>query len=472
MLNKHAIALSETRSFLYRGATKAINSRIARSAVIYSGNFLIRILIQFGYFVFMVRIFDVKGYGLFSSVTAITFFLANFVGWGCERVLVQRVSVNREAFPEYFGHSLISVALTAPVIFVIAYLLVESVAGGALQPVAMGAIILADTVCLKLAFLCGSSYMAFDNTKRHVVISIGMMFLKLFTLVVAWLTIKNITINQFATWYFISSLAYAIFSVALVSYELGRPKQRFFLSEWRLGLLYSLEYATLSGMKDLDKPIVLAALGAEASGYYAAAFRIVDAAAAPIMGLLYATHTGYFKNANAQLRGGIEFGTPCASLWHRARSCRQLISFMRRRVSSADPRREILKQRVSGSNLCIFPILRMANGIGSDILRAINLQSVRVVFMVVSTFLVMPACWVGISAGRPGGCRYCGHYHPYADCRIRLDRRFASTARSYGWNRRARRLMFGVVGGFGLIAHRHTGQEQHAMAPNAAQPWR
>lgn len=399
MWNKRSGLLSEGKSALYRGATKVVNSRIGRSTMLYSGSFLIQIMIQFGYFLLMVRVFDVTGYGIFSSVMAITFFLSNFVGWGCERVLIQRVSVNHGAFPDYFGHSIVSILLTGPIVFIVAYVLVESIAGNSLKPLALTAIILADTVCLKIAFVCGSCYMAFDNTKRHIAISIGMMFVKLFTLMVAWLTIPGLTLNGFASLYVLSSLVYGIFALALVTYELGRPNLRFFPSEWRLGLLYSLESATLSGMKDLDKPIVLTALGAEASGYYAAAFRIVDAAAAPLMGLLYATYTGYFKNASTRLSGGIDFGLRVLPYGIAVSAA---ISVFLLGAASFLPL--ILGAKFSHSVplvqiLCIFPILRMANGIGSDILRAINLQSLRVALMIASTMLVMPACWIGIQLG-------------------------------------------------------------------------
>jgi O-antigen/teichoic acid export membrane protein len=399
MGSKQLSFVTETTFLLYRHARNAVASRTGRSTIIYAGNFLIHIFIQFGYFLLMVRIFNVSGYGVFSSVTAITFFLSNFVGWGCERVLIQRVTVKHEAFPDYFGHSILSIFLTAPIVFIIAYYVVGSVAGSALEPFALASIILADTICLKFAFLSGSSYMAFDKTKHHVAISIGVMLVKISTLVVAHFTISNITLNEFAFWYFISNFSYAVFTIFLVSYELGRPRLRFFLSEWRLGLLYSLEYATLSGMRDLDKPIVLATLGAEASGYYAAAFRVVEAASTPIMGLLYATYTGYFKNASAQLSGGIGFGLRVLPYGLALSAAISLFL-----ICAAGFLPLILGQQFFNSVLLvqilsIFPILRVANGIGSDILRAINLQGLRVIFMTASTMLVMPSCWIGIQLG-------------------------------------------------------------------------
>lgn len=399
MWSKQRNFVTETTFLLYRHARNAVTSRTGRSTILYAGNFLIQIFIQFGYFLLMVRIFDVTGYGVFSSVTAITFFLSNFVGWGCERVLIQRVSVKHEAFPEYFGHSILSILFTAPIVFMIAYHVIESVAGGALEPFALAAIILADTICLKFAFLSGSSYMAFDKTKRHIIISIGMILVKISTLAIAQFTIGGLTINDFAIWYFISSCLYAIFTIILVCYELGYPRLRFFLSEWRLGLLFSLEYATLSGMRDLDKPIVLATLGAEASGYYAAAFRVVDAAATPIMGLLYATYTGYFKNASAQLSGGIGFGLRVLPYGLVLSAAISLFLLCAAGFLPLILGEQFFDSVLLVKILSVFPILRVANGIGSDILRAINLQGIRVIFMIASTMLVMPGCWIGIKLG-------------------------------------------------------------------------
>jgi O-antigen/teichoic acid export membrane protein len=200
----------------------------------------------------------------------------------------------------------------------------------------------------------------------------------------------------------------AAFALGLVCYELSAPKLRFFLFEWRLGLLYSLEYATLSGMKDLDKPIVLAALGAEASGHYAAAYRVVEAASAPIMGLLYATYTGYFKSAHSHWSEGIRFGMrvlPYGVVMSAGASIFLLgISEYLPMILGADFEKSVLLVQI----LCLHPILRIVAGIGSDILRAINLQGLRVTIMIVSTVAVLPAAWIGIKLGALSGAAMAG----------------------------------------------------------------
>ena len=121
------------------------------------------------------------------------------------------------------------------------------------------------------------------------------------------------------------------------------------------------------------------------------------------MGLLYATYTGYFKSAKDQLSKGISFGLRVLPY---GLAIAFAISVFLLIVAEFLPL--ILGKKFSNSVflvqlLCIFPLLRVITGVGSDILRGLNLQALRVSFMIASTILVVPACWIGVKLAALNG---------------------------------------------------------------------
>jgi O-antigen/teichoic acid export membrane protein len=126
------------------------------------------------------------------------------------------------------------------------------------------------------------------------------------------------------------------------------------------------------------------------------------------MGLLYATYTGYFKKAYVHLSQGIEFGLRILpyGLTFSLAACLFLLiaSDYLPLILGADFEKSVILIQL----LCLHPILRVVMGIGSDILRAINLQGLRVVIMVVSTIAVVPAAWIGLQLGSLNGAVIAG----------------------------------------------------------------
>src|SRR5262249_19681339 len=124
----------------------------------------------------------------------------------------------------------------------------------------------------------------------------------------AWMFSHPLTLDAWAVWYFASTGVGAAFAITLVVWELGAPHFTFYRDDIRDGLQYGLEFSSVVALRDLDKPVVVETLGAEAGGLYTAAFRIVDSACIPIRALLLATYTRYFSHAKVDTRAAVAFG--------------------------------------------------------------------------------------------------------------------------------------------------------------------
>src|SRR5262249_50787680 len=135
--------------------------------------------------------------------------------------------------------------------------------------------ILSEALFTKLTYLANTAYMAHEIAGRQFVINITTSVVKLAGAFLAWMFSHPLTLDAWAVWYFASAGVGAAFAITLVVRELGAPHFIFYRQDIRDGLQYALEFSSVVALRDLDKPLVVETLGAEAGGLYTAAFRIV-----------------------------------------------------------------------------------------------------------------------------------------------------------------------------------------------------
>ena len=96
-------------------ADKVRGSLLARNTIVYTFNFGMQLVIQFGYFMLLSRYLGPSDYGVFVTLSAINGIGVLLIGLGSDHVMIQRVAVDPGNFPRYLGHSVAMSALTAGV---------------------------------------------------------------------------------------------------------------------------------------------------------------------------------------------------------------------------------------------------------------------------------------------------------------------------------------------------------------------
>ncbi|MBB3997902.1 lipopolysaccharide biosynthesis protein [Aureimonas pseudogalii] len=375
------------------------SSALAKNTFFYAINFGSQILVQLGYFVLISRSLGPAGYGVFASVTAVALFVGVFVGWGSDRLLIQKVTVDHDAFPRQLGHALILNALTVVPLFAATLLAFHYLDTSGLSWTGLFLILLADIVFRKLTMISTFAFMAFDRAATQTCIDIGSQLFRLAAAALAFVLVPDLTLDIWAAFYVAGSALSAAAAFGWMLWKLGRPVWNFERNSLWMGFLFSLEFASVNGVKDLDKPVVVQVLGPELGGIYTAAFRIVDAASAPIRAFLYATYTRYFRAAKGSREASVAFGVrmvPYACLLSAAAAlgiivCAQFVPLV------IGPEYESIVTPLRW--LAIHPLMLGLMGVGADILRAIDRQGVRVVIMASSTIAIVPFCWIGATYG-------------------------------------------------------------------------
>ena len=103
--------------------------------------------------------------------------------------------------------------------------------------------------------------------------------------------------------YWLSTLAVALFAVVLVTRYLGRPRfARIGRADLSEGLSFSLSSSSISIYNDIDKTFLVSLGQTTAAGIYSAAYRVVDAASAPIYAVYAAATPRFFREGTRGVR--------------------------------------------------------------------------------------------------------------------------------------------------------------------------
>ncbi len=382
---------------------RAKRSPLIANTISYTINFGLQLVIQLGFFMLVSRTLGAEGYGVFVSITSVSIIAALLIGVGSEYLLVQRVAVKPESFTVYFGHSLVMMALTLPLVALPTLLFLQYLVGNSVGLLPLCVMSFTDLVFTRIVVLSANAYMAFDKAHKQLFINVFTVASKLAFLIAATLLVKDLTVAVWAWWFFASGALSALVAISFVVRDLGRPVWTIVRQDLGLGALYCIEFLSIGSMKDLDKPVVVHELGAHAGGEYAAGFRIIDAASAPVRAFLYATYTRHFRHAEAGRESSIAFGIKLLPIAIGLAIPVAVFLFL---IAGYIP-------MVLGSDfvdaptvvmcLAFYPLLMGLSGIGADILRAIGLQKIRMTLLIVTSLAMIPVVSAGAAIGGLAG---------------------------------------------------------------------
>lgn len=378
---------------------KVRGSLLARNTIVYTFNFGMQLVIQFGYFMLISRYLGPSDYGVFVTLSSVNAIGTLLIGLGSDHVMIQRTAVDRANIGRYLGHSIAMSGLTMPVIAVFAIGISYYFVGDRLLVPSLLAFVMAHLIFGRIVSICASTFMACDRAKLQVVVNVGLAVLRALFLVGAILIEPELTLDNWAWWYLGASATGALGSILLVKLVCGLPTPAVIRKDISLGFQYCLEFVAIGSVADFDKPAVSQTLGPEAAGQYAAGFKIVDAASAPIRALLYATYTRHFRNASASAADSIQFGRRLVPL-----SLFISVPLAVFLYFVADFIPILIGHGYDGSSgiiqlLALYPLLMGLSGIGADILRAVGRQKVRIGLLLAAAALMIPAIWLGATLG-------------------------------------------------------------------------
>jgi O-antigen/teichoic acid export membrane protein len=278
----------------------------------------VSILFQATYFVLIGRTLGSNQYGMFVGVASLIQVLANFSSLGMEMVMVRDTSRDRSEFRRTWGASL-SIAVGG---FVVTLLVALSLGHFILHRDALALVpfvAVSDALFVKFVQIASRAFQGFSmlaytaklnamtNAARAATAGLLMVYVNRTHVVATAYTWTKI--------YCLSSLVVALISLGLVAAKLGSPK--FERISWRDisdGFSFSVSSSSISIYNDVDKTLLVSFGQISASGIYAAAYRIVDVASAPLYGVYAAAFPRFFQEGLKGVRNTFDFALKLLSV--------------------------------------------------------------------------------------------------------------------------------------------------------------
>jgi O-antigen/teichoic acid export membrane protein len=261
----------------------------------------LKIFVQAGYFILIARSLGPAQYGAFVGTVALIALVAPFGSVGSGNLLVQSVSRNRELFAEYWGNALLvslvsGAALTGLVMAVAHFVLPASIPWLLILLVS-----LADILAVKGAEIAAQSFQATDEMRFTSFLTFLPYLLRLVGAIIVFFVWQHATALDWGWFYFACTVVSAIVAICLVTYKLGAP--RFALAripeEIEQGFYFSTSMSAQTVYNDIDKTMLARLSTLDATGIYAAAYRLIDVAFTPVRSVLFAAYANFFRHGQA-----------------------------------------------------------------------------------------------------------------------------------------------------------------------------
>lgn len=358
-------------------------SSLFKSSSIYTVDFSLQIIVQICYIFIISRLLGPSHFGIFSSVVSISIIASTLVGVGCDQVLIRNVSHSVDGVKNSFGHGILSIFLTFPLLCLVVMILIYAfIDVGELTVINIILLVSSDLLFTKIVFLSKSCFASHEIVSRQLFINLISTLLKLFFLLLGLYVLPVFNLSSWTYLYFLSNFLSACIGYLFVIHQFGYPKFELKIKYFGIGSLFSIEQISLASIKDVDKPILAYLGGPEIAGEYAIAFRIADSASSPIRGVLYALYIRYFRISNASRVDAIRLALRVlpllliiglalglfiyiSPLW--------LPSLLGPKYSNAS---SLLRY------FCVYPILFLLVGTASDLLRVLGRQNLRTILSV------------------------------------------------------------------------------------------
>ncbi len=365
-------------------------------------NFSSQIVMQFVFLFVITNALGKAGYGVFSSLTAITVLGGIVTGLGGELLTLKRVAEDHGRLRECVGHAMMSALVTAPFVGAACFVIAMPLYSPHMALWAIALIVVADIAFTKMFNIATFAFLALDEVASQLFLSLGYAGARVLAVVGAYLTTDAVTLDHLAVWYFGATAIWGVFSLGLVTALRGAPVLRLRFRDWPLGFQFMVDQAAQAGFRDLDKPSVVQAVGPALGGAYTLSFRLAEAATTPIRALLYAVATRFFKTAAEGPASGVAFGLRVVPV---AIAMSAVIAVGIVVVAGLVPLVFPDFPEATGyvRLLAPYPLLIALTFIGLDILRATDRQHIRVAIILTSAVLTVPVVSFGaVSYGLVG----------------------------------------------------------------------
>ncbi|MDR3386997.1 MAG: oligosaccharide flippase family protein [Rudaea sp.] len=286
--------MTSSREFRYKPGLLAKNTAI--NAVWQ----FVRISAQLISLIVVARGLGPDGYGTFAGVSGLAAIGGGLATLGSNYLLLQGVARVPDTFSRYWHASLLTTmsgGIGLLTLFSLLAPLFLHVNIGVWPIMAIGA---SELVCYPIVYLAGFAFQAHERLGWGAALPALMAASRAIGAILYGAFDTNGGLSDYAWFHFGASISALVCVLAITTRKLSPTTvwKFFSLRELREGLSFSMPWFTTNALGELDKVLAVRLAGAEATGLYTAAYRLMSILTLPVASLALAAQPRLFRLAN------------------------------------------------------------------------------------------------------------------------------------------------------------------------------
>jgi O-antigen/teichoic acid export membrane protein len=286
--------IEHIRNFVKRSAA----STLARNSGWMFLGYGLRTVVQAGYFVFIARALGPHEYGAFVGAMALIAIVAPFASLGAGNLLIKNVSRDRSLLSDYWGNALFTTLLSGLFLVVCIVLLARWILPASIPLSLIWMLCISDLIAARIIDIAGQCFQALEllsYTAKLNLLPYVLRFLSAGVLFIVWHRASALRWG----WFYLGSTSIScVVAVIVTNRSLGKPTLRLSRigGEFKEGLYFCAGLSAQTVYNDIDKTMLARLSTLDATGIYAAAYRLIDVSFAPVRSVLNAANSSFFRN--------------------------------------------------------------------------------------------------------------------------------------------------------------------------------
>jgi O-antigen/teichoic acid export membrane protein len=273
------------------------SSTLARNSVWMFLGLGVRIIVQAGYFVLIARVLGPREYGAFVGTTALIAIVNPFAGAGAGNLLIKNVSRDRSLFAVYWGNALFVLVASGVLLFGGIILVAHWILPPTIPLLFIVLICLSDLFCARINDFASQAFQAMEQLNYTAKVGLVPFVLRLISAAFIFGVWHHTSAMTWGWFYLGSTVVSCAISVIVTSWKLGAPKLDLsrIMPELREGFYFGAGLSAQTIYNDIDKTMLASLSTLDATGIYAAAYRVIDVAFTPVRSVLAAAVPNFFR---------------------------------------------------------------------------------------------------------------------------------------------------------------------------------
>ncbi|TQJ49870.1 O-antigen/teichoic acid export membrane protein [Phycicoccus sp. SLBN-51] len=263
----------------------------------------VRIGVQGGYFILLARGLEARQFGAVAALLSVVALLVPFSSLGSGLLVVKNVSRDHSAAPVQWSNAATLTLLSGSVMAGIVTACSPIFTAGVIPLWAVAATAISDLVLARLLDAAAFLFQALGRMGTAAILPVLLHAGRLAALAAVALG-TSLTASSWAVSYLAASILISAATTLYCVKHVGmtRPRLSLFAREWRTGALFSIGMSSQTIYNDIDKALLGKLSTLQATGTYAAAYRIVDMSYVPVRALIAAAYPDMMRAGAGGLR--------------------------------------------------------------------------------------------------------------------------------------------------------------------------